>query len=131
MNEKKHKSFDMSSKSKKTTTYRTKFTPTTLRKLEDAFSYGLSNREACFLANISESLFYEVCQKNPELSERFRRLKDSPKIAAKKVVVNKIREGDSKLACWYLERYTDKKPNQTEPINLSEESRKRLEKYLN
>lgn len=94
----------MSRPAEKTTKQRTNFAAETLRKLEDAFCYGMTNREACFVTGISESLFYEVCSNNRQLSERFKLLQDSPRIQALRNVVDEINKGDVKLSQWYLER---------------------------
>ncbi len=120
---------------------RTAFSSKILRKLEDSFSYGLSNSQACLLAGISESLFYEVCRNNPELSERFRLLKNQPKITATKNIINKINDGDVRLSQWYLERKAreeygsdgmrkaaDVKEKQ-ETVDFVGEAKKRLTKY--
>jgi len=94
----------MSRPARKTKQNRSSFSPTILRKLEDAFSYGFNNKKACYLAGISESVFYDVTRRNSELSERFKHLKESPKITATKNIVDRINKGDVKLSQWYLER---------------------------
>ena len=89
------------------------FSPENLYSLEQSFLEGLSNREACFLANISEGWFYKVIKSNPSLGEKFEALKDSPKIKAKKNIKQKIDEGDVNISQWYLERRDpDFKPKQ-------------------
>lgn len=80
------------------------FAPQVLHKLESAFLRGMNNREACFLADISESLFYRVCQTSPELLERFKMLQENVKVRAKEVVAEAIDKGDKQQANWYLER---------------------------
>jgi hypothetical protein len=82
----------------------TNFAPQVLHKLESAFLKGMNNREACFLANISESTFYAVCDKSPELLERFKMLQEAVKVRAKEVVAEAINDGDKQQANWYLER---------------------------
>ena len=82
----------------------TVMTPETIARLEAEFSYGLSDREACFMVGIAPSTLYEYCKENPKFSERKEALKNSPDIAAEKLIVDKIHEGDEKLAQWRLER---------------------------
>lgn len=82
----------------------TQFAPQVLHKLESAFLKGMNNREACFLANISEGLFYRVCKNSPELFDRFSMLQENVKVRAKEVVAEAIDKGDKMQANWYLER---------------------------
>lgn len=76
----------------------------TVKILEDAFSVGASDIEACFLANISKQTLYNYQKENPSFVDRKMALKDMPKYAAKKVVVKAIEAGDKQQANWYLER---------------------------
>ncbi len=80
------------------------FSPNVLSKLESAFLQGMNNREACFLADISEALFYRVCKNNPALVERFEQMQENIKVKAKKVIAKAIEDGDKQQANWYLER---------------------------
>lgn len=88
----------------KTNDAMTEFASETLQKLEAAFLQGMTNREACFLANISESLFYAVCKASPNLKERFEQLSENVKILAKRNLVEAINKGDVENSKWYLER---------------------------
>lgn len=110
----------------------------TLRKLEEAFSYGMNNTQACIQAGLSQSLFYEVCSKNPALSEHFTALRETPKVHAIKNIVDAIRKGDTKISQWYLERrHKSEFALQDAPIeselkprfNYSEVAKKRMAKY--
>ena len=73
-------------------------------KLEEAFLYGCTDKEACFLANISQPTLYDYCNLNPEFSERKEQLKDMPKIKARMNINKALDEGDKNLSQWYLER---------------------------
>ena len=77
----------------------------TLKKLEDAFSNGASDVEACFLANISHQTLYNYQDKFPEFVERKTALKEMIKYQAKTKVKKTI---EKELGCdtakWYLER---------------------------
>lgn len=75
-----------------------------LQILEDAFSVGATDLEACFLAKIGKSTLYNYQEKNPEFVERKEALKNMTKFKAKKVVSKDIDEGKADTAKWYLER---------------------------
>ncbi|MGM0175703.1 hypothetical protein [Enterococcus sp. DIV0800] len=75
-----------------------------LQKLEYAFSYGLTDKEACVLADIAPSTLYNYCEKNPAFSERKEELKNKPIIKAKMNLVDSLKAGDEKATIWYLER---------------------------
>lgn len=76
----------------------------TLKKLEDAFSNGATDREACFLANISQQTLYNYQKEHPEFIERKESLKDMIKFQAKRVIATAIEQGDKAQANWWLER---------------------------
>ena len=80
----------------------TKITDITLKKLEDAFSMGCSDVEACLMANISQQTLYNYQKKNPEFVTRKIVLKDSPMLKARKTIVNSLDE--PRNAQWYAER---------------------------
>jgi len=65
----------------------TKLTPEVIQKLEQAFSFGCSAREACIYAGISEIGYYSYLKKYPELKERFDLLKERPILKAREAVV--------------------------------------------
>ena len=79
-------------------------TPQTIAKLEEAFSIGATDKEACIVADIGMSTLYDYCVANPSFSEKKESLKDMPKYKARKNVVNAIREGNASVSQWYLER---------------------------
>lgn len=78
-------------------------TPEALRKLEEAFAIGASDREACFYADIGTTALYEYQDKHPQFAERKAALKERPILLARQTVVKAI-ETDSDLAFKYLER---------------------------
>lgn len=82
----------------------TVITPEVIRKLEDAFSIGASDLEACFVAGIGKTALYEYQKQNPDFTERKEALKQMTSYAARKVVNDKIIEGDVDTATWQLER---------------------------
>lgn len=75
---------------------------TTLTKLEDAFSIGLSDKKACAYAGINPRTLYRYQQENPEFSQRKEELKLRPDIRAQKGVVGSL--DDPKWGSWWLER---------------------------
>lgn len=82
----------------------TVMTEAVLFKLETLFAQGLSDREACLIADISTSAFYNYCEENPDFKERKELLKDKPKIKAKLNIAESIEKGDIDDSKWYLER---------------------------
>lgn len=88
----------------------TVMTEETIRKLEEAFLRGLSDREASLFADIAPSTLYLYCQENPGFSERKELLKENVKMRAKinisdGVAAEGIRSNsDKSLSQWYLER---------------------------
>lgn len=93
----------------------------TLNKLEEAFSYGASDKEACFIANISPQTLYNYQKENPDFIERKEALKDMPKYAAKKNIVNKILNGDVPVSQWYAERKVKEEFSTRNDLNVSGE----------
>lgn len=81
----------------------TAMTKEVIGKLEQAFAYGASDKEACFYAGINPDTLYEYQKKHPEFTERKEALKEQPILAARQKVVQEIKN-DVKNAQWYLER---------------------------
>lgn len=77
-----------------------------IKKLENAFSHGLTDEQAQFLAGISESSFLRYLKKNPEFRRRKEQLKGSPDILAQKTIISVI--GQPQWAAWWLKHKTDK-----------------------
>lgn len=80
----------------------TKMTEATLGKLEEAFAFGASDKEACFYADINPDTLYEYQKKYPKFTERKEALKQLPILKARKTIVDSL--SDPKNAQWYLER---------------------------
>lgn len=74
-----------------------------LKKLEEVFAIGGTDKEACFYADISHQTLYNYQQEHPEFVERKEALKERPILKARKEVVNGI-EGNPEFALKYLER---------------------------
>lgn len=86
----------------------TVMTEEVIAKLEDAFSNGATDLQACFLANISKDSLYRYIQDNPEFSDRKEALKDMVAYQAKTNIRLSLLADDEKLKIetskWYLER---------------------------
>ncbi len=75
-----------------------------LRKLEEAFLIGATDKEACLVANIGMSTLYDYCQAHPDFADRKEELKDMPKYKARRNIVDAIDKGDKTISQWYMER---------------------------
>lgn len=80
-----------------------KMTPEVIGKLEQAFSIDATIAEACFYADINEETYYRWEKNDPELSKRFKRLRNKPVLKARQRVVKGIDESYSN-AMDYLKR---------------------------
>lgn len=72
-------------------------------KLEDAFMFTYSDKEACLYAGISEDALYDYQKKNPQFTKRKHILRLTPNLAAKKELVSGIK-GNIGQARWWAER---------------------------
>lgn len=72
----------------------TKMTPEVIQKLEDAFTWGCNDLEACCYADISKSTLYDYCVANPEFSERKETLKNNVTMKAKRIIDNALNGDD-------------------------------------
>ena len=75
-----------------------------MKLIEQAFSFGATDLEACFYAGISKDALYDYQVKNPEFTERKEGLKNNLKLIAKNVLGKSIEGGNETDAKWYLER---------------------------
>lgn len=82
----------------------TKMTPQTVAKLEEAFSFGCTDIEACLYADIHKQTLYDYCEKYPEFTDRKETLKKHPTMVARKNLVRSINKGEVEDSKWYLER---------------------------
>ena len=84
-----------------------------IAKLEDAFSWGCTDLEACCFANISKDALYDYCNKNPKFSERKEVLKNHPVMKARRVVVEALEDDDINTAHKVIDRKEGQKITQT------------------
>lgn len=94
-----------------------------LGKLEEAFLYGLSDREACLYANINPSTLYDYCKLHPKFSERKELLKEKPKMRAKMNLAVKIANGDIGVSKYYLERKARDEFGDTPQVAISDDDK--------
>lgn len=64
----------------------------TLHKLEDAFSFGMSDENACAYAEIGTTTLYNYQKKNPKFVERKAMLKRKPNLIAQETIVNSLKD---------------------------------------
>lgn len=82
----------------------TVMTPETITKLEQAFSIGCSDDEACVYADISRMTLCRYQKENPEFCGRKELLKQKLVLKARTNIATKINEGDISVSQWYVER---------------------------
>jgi hypothetical protein len=97
----------------------TVMTDEVVSKLEQAWSMGCSDLEACLFADISKQTLYDYQAKYPEFVDRKERLKESLVLKARTVIANSLNNKDENTAKWYLERkkkdeFSTKVENETE-----------------
>lgn len=79
-------------------------TPDVVSKLEQAFSMGCSDLEACLFADIAKQTLYDYQAKHPEFADRKAMLKEKLIFKARTVIANALNKEDRETAKWYLER---------------------------
>lgn len=82
----------------------TVMTPEVVNKLEQAFSMGCSDLEACLFADISKQTLYDYQAKNPKFTDRKAMLKERLVLKARTVIAEALNKKDENTAKWYLER---------------------------
>ena len=82
----------------------TSMTPETISKLEEGFTMGFTDLEACLYAGISKTTLYNYQEENPDFTERKTLLKENVKMIAKRNIFTEIGAGDKQLSQWYTER---------------------------
>lgn len=89
---------------KKDTGRPTEMTPETIVLLEQAWSMGCSDLEACLHANIGKTTLYNYQNEHPEFVERKQILKEKLVLKARAVIAEALNNKDENTAKWYLER---------------------------
>ena len=96
----------------------TKMTLLVVGKLEEAFSFGCTDNEACAYAGINKSTLYDYCKKNEEFSSRKELLKDMPTFKAKRIVDNSLNDDDLNTAHKVIDRKEGSKVKIDSDVNL-------------
>lgn len=73
-----------------------------VNKLEQAFSLGCTDSEACLYADISRQTLYNYEAKHPEFIDRKATLKEKPFLLARKTIIEDCKTPEG--ARWYMER---------------------------
>lgn len=73
-------------------------------KLEQAFSMGCSDLEACLFADISKQTLYDYQEKHPEFVDRKAMLKQKMIFKARSIIAESLNNKDENTAKWLLER---------------------------
>lgn len=95
----------------------TVMTDIVLQKLQECFSLGSTDEEACFYADIGMSTLYKYQESHPEFVERKEKLKQLLILKARNTVVNDL--DDPKSARWYLDKKgKDFQKNETGTVNF-------------
>lgn len=79
-------------------------TPEIINKLEQAFSMGCGDLEACLYADLTPSVLYRYQESHPEFKERKAMLKEKLILKARTVIADALNKKDENTAKWYLER---------------------------
>lgn len=82
----------------------TKMTAGCIAKLEDAFSWGCSDSEACCYVDIDLATLYRYCEKNPAFRDRKEKLKDMPVMKAKRIQNTALKEDSLSQANRVIDR---------------------------
>lgn len=85
-----------------------KMTPEAITKFEQAFAIGATIAEACDYADVSPMSYYRWVTKNPELREKFDRMRQKLPLKSKENIARRIHGdavlGDIGLSKWLIER---------------------------
>ena len=82
----------------------TAVTDSVLNKLEEAFSMGCSDVEACLFAGISRQTLYDYQAKFPKFVDRKNLLKETLILKSRSIIADCLENKDENTAKWYLER---------------------------
>ena len=106
-----------------------------VNKLEQAFSIGATDTEACNFAGISRQSYYTYLKKNPEFLDRVTELKSKLPMKAKNELARMIQRGNEKAVFWYLDRFEKRdkqeEENKQKRIMLEQLMEEELQELLN
>ena len=79
-------------------------TPEAIRQLETAFLMGCTDLEACLVANVSKTAFYDYQAENPEFADRKEVLKSNTVMLARGVILEALEKKDLTTAHKVIDR---------------------------
>ena len=82
----------------------TKMTDEVIAKLEQAFAIGATRAQACDYADVDPSTLWRWEQKNPELSNRFQRMREKLPLKAKMNIAQSVHQGTITDSKYVLEK---------------------------
>ena len=98
------KKYDKKPNGKNATGRPTVITESVLAKLEQAFSWGCTNKEACVWAGISVDALNDYEHANPSFTKKKEMLIETPTLKARQVINIALGQKDKQAAQWWLER---------------------------
>ena len=97
----------------------TVMTDDVVAKLENVFSIGGSDVEACLMAGISRDTLYDYQKVHPEFVDRKNMLKEKLVLKARTVIANALNKEDRETAKWYLEKKKKNEFGKDDSVNVS------------
>lgn len=91
-----------------------------LQKLREAFSNGFTDKQACNYADISPGTLYNYCKENPDFLEWKERIKLTPDVVAKSILVRELKrelekgEGVGNARWWAENKMKDEFGNKSD-----------------
>lgn len=95
-----------------------KVDPTILAKLQQGFSNGLTDEEACNYAGIHPATLYRFQEENPEFCEQKKQWKLNPSLIARKTILVSLSDPQ------YAWRYLERKDPELKPVSKLEHAGK-------
>lgn len=81
-----------------------KYTDKNVQELVKAFEDGATITEACHIAQIARSTYYNWVEWYPEFMDKMSEAQEYPDAVAKMVVVRSMKKNDVETSKWWLER---------------------------
>jgi len=81
-----------------------KYTDKNVQELTKAFEDGATITEACHIAQIARSTYYNWVEQYPEFMDKMSEAQEYPDAVAKMVVVRAMKKSDVETSKWWLER---------------------------
>jgi hypothetical protein len=101
---------------------KTIMTEIVVKKLEEAFTMGCSDVEACLYAGISKQTLYNYQKKVPEFVDRKMELKNNPLLKARRTIYEGLDKVET--AKWYAERKAKKEFSIKQELDVTSQGEK-------